>query len=111
MLAVDKAKNPKSLAQIHEVSILWDRPDGSKELYPTMHPITLAGYHARGGTQPALPSHARVATGGRADIRLSTRGHAGSHDVCGRTTRRPFRTSPGEFGGSAYLLRGGMAAG
>jgi hypothetical protein len=43
--------------------------------------------------------------------RLSTRCHAGSHDVCGCSARCPFRTPPGEFVDSAYLLRGGLAAG
>jgi Glucose / Sorbosone dehydrogenase len=70
MLALDAAKNPRNMAQMHEVSILWDRPDGGKELYPTMAPITLAGYHARGGKAADLPGRAPV-SGGRSDIRLA----------------------------------------
>lgn len=70
MLAVDAARNPNQMARIHEVSILWDQPGGGKELYPTMFPITLAGYHARGATSPDLPGRATV-SGGRSDIRFA----------------------------------------
>lgn len=71
MLAIDAARNPKKMAQIHEISLIWDQPNGSKELYPTMSSIVLAGYHARGATKPDLPGRAAVA-GGRADIHLAT---------------------------------------
>jgi glucose/arabinose dehydrogenase len=70
MLGVDAGKNPKNMARMHELPILWDRPDGSKELYSTMAPITLAGYHARGSAKPNLPGYARV-SGGRSDIHLA----------------------------------------
>lgn len=70
MLAIDAAKNPKNMAQIHEISLLWDKPDGSKELYPTMHPITLAGYHERGGKSADVPGRATV-SGGRSDVHLA----------------------------------------
>jgi hypothetical protein len=69
MLAADDG-DPKTMAQTHEVRILWHRPDGSSELYPTMSPIVLSGYHARGGTNPDLPAGAKV-SGGRADIRFA----------------------------------------
>ena len=70
MLAIDAARDPKNMAKLHEIPILWDQPTG-KELYPTMFPITLAGYHARGGKNPNLPGNATV-SGGRADIRFAT---------------------------------------
>ena len=70
MLTADDG-DPKTIARIHEVPILWDRPDGAKELYPTMSPITLAAYHTRGGKKENLPGFARV-SGGRADIRFMT---------------------------------------
>ena len=71
MLAADQANNPKKTAQIHEMPIVWQRPDGGTETYPTMAAITLAGYHARGGKSADLPGHAAVA-GGRSDIHLAT---------------------------------------
>src|SRR5207245_465551 len=71
MLAIDAARNPERMAQIHEISLLWDQPNGAKELYPTMSPIVLAGYHARGSTKPELPGRGAV-SGGRADIHLAT---------------------------------------
>jgi hypothetical protein len=71
MLAIDAVRNPDRMAQIHEISLLWDQPNGAKELYPTMSPIVLAGYHARGSTKPDLPGHGAV-SGGRADIHLAT---------------------------------------
>ncbi len=71
MLAIDAAKDPKRMTQIHEISLLWGQPNGAKELYPTMSPIVLAGYHARGATKPNLPGRGTV-SGGRADIHLAT---------------------------------------
>jgi hypothetical protein len=71
MLAVDAARDPKKMAQIHEIPVLWQQPNGTSELYPTMSPIILAGYHARGATKPNLPGRGAVA-GGRADIHLAT---------------------------------------
>ena len=70
MLAIDAAKNPKNMARIHEIPIQWDKPDGSKELYPTMHPISLVGYHDRGGKLPDVPGRATI-SGGRSDIHLA----------------------------------------
>ena len=68
MLAADDG-DPKTMAPIHEVKILWDRPAGGKELYSSMSPITGAGYHSRGGKSEHLPGFARVA-GSRSDIRF-----------------------------------------
>lgn len=69
MLAADDG-DPKTMAKMHEVQILWDKPDGGRELYPTMWPITLAAYHACGGMNPTLPTYARI-SGGRSDIRFA----------------------------------------
>jgi hypothetical protein len=66
MLAADDG-DPNTMAQMHEVRILWDTPNGGKELYNTMAPITEAAYHARGGTAAGLPGGAAV-SGGRSDI-------------------------------------------
>jgi len=68
-LAADDG-DPKTMAQIHEIPILWAKPDGGQELYATMYPITLSAYHARGGKKETLPGFAKVA-GGRGDIRLA----------------------------------------
>ena len=59
--------DPKTMAPLHAVKILWTRPDGVKELYGSMAPVTATAYHARGGKAATLPGRARVA-GGRADI-------------------------------------------
>jgi hypothetical protein len=66
MLAADDG-NPDTMAKMHEVQIVWDRPGGGKEQYSTMAPITEAAYHARGGKEPGLPGRA-VISGGRSDI-------------------------------------------
>jgi hypothetical protein len=68
MLAVDDG-NPKTMAEMHEVQVVWDKPSGGKEQYETMAPITEAAYHARGGTVAGLPGRA-VISGGRSDIRF-----------------------------------------
>jgi hypothetical protein len=68
MLAADDG-NPGTMAEIHEVQVVWDKPGGGKELYGTMAPITETAYHARGGTVPGLPGLA-VISGGRSDIRF-----------------------------------------
>jgi len=74
MLAADDGK-PNTLAQIHEVKILWDNPndtpDAGKQLYDTMFPIAEAAYHARGGKDPDLPGRSTISGQGRADARLS----------------------------------------
>src|SRR5439155_1911838 len=74
MLAADDGK-PNTLAQIHEVKILWDNPndtpDAGKQLYDTMFPIAEAAYHSRGGKDPDLPGRSTISGQGRADARLS----------------------------------------
>lgn len=66
MLAVDDG-DPKTMAPLHPVKILWSQPDGSKELYGSMAPVTAVAYHARGGKAETLPGRARI-SGGRSDI-------------------------------------------
>jgi len=68
MLAADDG-NPATMAEMHEVQIVWDRPGGGKERYSAMAPITEAAYHTRGGKEPGLPGRA-VISGGRSDIRF-----------------------------------------
>jgi hypothetical protein len=68
MLAADDG-NPDTMAKMHEVQILWDKPGGGKEQYSAMAPITEAAYHARGGKEAGLPGRA-VISGGRSDIRF-----------------------------------------
>ncbi|MEO8052022.1 MAG: PQQ-dependent sugar dehydrogenase [Acidobacteriota bacterium] len=58
--------DPKTMAQLHKVNILWDKPDGSQETYASMAPVTAAAYHKRGGKAEMLPGRARV-SGGRSD--------------------------------------------
>ena len=66
MLAADDG-DPKTMAPLHPVKILWDTHDGSKELYASMAPVTAVAYHARGGKAETLPGRARI-SGGRSDI-------------------------------------------
>lgn len=66
MVAADDG-NPKTMAPLHKVEILWDQPDGHKERYGSMAPVTSAAYRKRGGKAEALPGRARV-SGGRSDI-------------------------------------------
>ena len=65
MLAADDG-DPKTLAPIHEVKILWNG-----RTYDSMFPITEAAYHARGGKDPDLPGRGTVSGAGRADARMS----------------------------------------
>jgi hypothetical protein len=71
MLAADDG-NPATMATLHEVKILWEKPGGGKEEYSTMAPITEQAFHARGGAG-GLPGMA-VISGGRSDIRFSMDG-------------------------------------
>ena len=70
MLADDKHNGPNSMAAMHEVQIVWDKPVGGQEQESSMYPICEAAYHARGGTAAVLPGRAPV-SGGRADIHFS----------------------------------------
>lgn len=66
MLAADDG-DPKTMAPLHPVKILYNTHAGAKELYASMAPVTEAAYHARGGKAGSLPGRARV-SGGRSDI-------------------------------------------
>lgn len=69
MLAADDG-DPKTLAEMHPVKVLWTKPGGGSEVYGSMAPITESAYHARGGKASGLPGTAKVADGGRSDIHL-----------------------------------------
>jgi hypothetical protein len=71
MLKADDG-NPATMAARREVQVRWRAPgDNEPKVYPTMFPVVLAAYHARGGTDPDMPGSARVSGTGRADIRLA----------------------------------------
>ena len=74
MLAADDT-NPATLARVHPLQLRWDNPadspDRGPQLFPTMFPVVLAGYKARGGTDPDLPGRSTVSGPGRADIRFA----------------------------------------
>jgi hypothetical protein len=65
----------RTMAPLHELPLWWDDPDDSpdrgKQLYPTMWPIVMAGYRARGGKDPDLPGTGAVSGSGRVDLRLA----------------------------------------
>ena len=64
MLAADDG-DPKTMAPLHEVKIMW-----RGQVYDTMYPITMAAYHERGGKDPDLPGRGTVSGAGRSDVRL-----------------------------------------
>jgi hypothetical protein len=68
MLAADDG-DPHTMAGMHEIKVLWDKPAGGSELYSSMAPITESAYYARGGKASGLPGIALV-SGGRSDIHL-----------------------------------------
>jgi hypothetical protein len=74
MLAADDG-DPKTMAERHEVKILWDNPndapDKGKQLYDAMFPIVESAYHHRGGKDPDLPGRGRTSGPGRADARFA----------------------------------------
>jgi hypothetical protein len=70
MIAVDDG-NPKSMAAIHPMGLLWQTVGGKEELYPSLYPITVAAYHTRGGKAEVLPGVAARVAKGRADIRFA----------------------------------------
>ncbi len=63
MLAADDG-NPRTMAAMHEVQIVWN-----KRQYSTMASITEIAYHTRGGKAAGLPGQA-VISGGRSDMRF-----------------------------------------
>jgi len=68
MLAADDG-NPKTMAEMHPIKILWEKPGGGSETYASMYAIAESAYHARGGKAPGLPGVAAVSDG-RSDIHL-----------------------------------------
>jgi hypothetical protein len=69
LLAADDG-DPRTMAAMHPLKILWNKPTGGKELYGSMSSITESAYHARGGMVAGLPGAAVVSGGGRSDIHL-----------------------------------------
>jgi hypothetical protein len=74
MLAADDT-NPATLARMHPLQVRWDHPadspDRGPQLFPSMFPVVLAGYRARGGADADLPGRSTVSGPGRADIRFA----------------------------------------
>jgi hypothetical protein len=74
MLVADDG-NPGTMAERHEVKILWDdphdTPDAGKKVYDAMFPIAEAAYHFRGGKDPDLPGKSLVSGSGRADAHVA----------------------------------------
>ena len=67
--------NPDTMAERHEIQLRWDdpndTPDAGKQIYPSMYPIAMSAYHARGGKDPDLPGRATVSGTGRADAHFA----------------------------------------
>jgi hypothetical protein len=74
MLSADDGE-ARTLAEMHEVNILWDDPndvpDAGKRVYSSMFAIAEAAYHFRGGKDPDLPGRSLVSGDGRADAHLA----------------------------------------
>lgn len=70
MLSADD-ENPATVAGIYEVGVEWAAPGSTARTYPTMFPVVLSAYKARGGTDPDLPGSGEISGPGRADIRLA----------------------------------------
>ena len=73
MLAADDG-NPATVAPLHEVHVKWapgQKPSEGARVYPTMFPVVVAAYKARGGTDPDLPGTSTISGPGRADIRFA----------------------------------------
>jgi hypothetical protein len=74
MLAADDG-NPKTMAKMHEVKILWndpqDAPDAGKQVYETMFPIVQKTFVARGSKAENMNGRGRVSGSARADVRLA----------------------------------------
>jgi len=77
MLAADDG-NPKTLAAIHEMKLLWKDPDAgaaaARQLFDSMFSIAKAAYRARGGRTGVLPGRALVSGEGRADAHVAVDG-------------------------------------
>jgi len=74
MLAVDGG-DPARLATLHPLQLRWDdpsdAPDAGPQQFPTMFPVVLAAYTARGGTDKDLPGRSTISGPGRADVRFA----------------------------------------
>ncbi len=74
MLAADDG-NPKTMANMHEVKILWndphDSPDAGKQIYDTMFPIVRKTFLQRGSKSENMNGRGRVSGEHRADVRLT----------------------------------------
>jgi len=77
LLAADDG-DPRTMAQRHEVKLVWDdpndSPDAGKQTYPSMFPIAQAAYRFRGGKDPDLPGRSLVSGEGRADAHIAMDG-------------------------------------
>jgi len=74
MLAADDGE-PATIARAFRLEVRWDDPvdvpDRGPTLFPSMFPVVLAGYTARGGMDPDLPGRATVSGSGRADMQFA----------------------------------------
>ena len=66
--AAGRASRQSPPAAMHEVKIAWQG-----QVYPSMYPVTEAGYAARSG-KSGLPGRRARVSGGRADIRFAMDG-------------------------------------
>ena len=75
LLAADDGR-AGTLAALHDVQLLWndpaDTPDAGTRTYPTLFPIVVSAYHARGGKDADLPGRSTVSGPARVDMRLAT---------------------------------------
>jgi hypothetical protein len=72
LLAADDGK-ASTLAVLHPLQLRWRGP-GTRvpQIFPSLFPVALASYLARGGTDADLPGRSTVSGPGRADIRFAT---------------------------------------
>jgi hypothetical protein len=64
--------DPGTVAARHGVEVRWTAPSSNDpRVYPTMFPVVLTAFLARGGTDPDLPGTATISGSGRADIRFA----------------------------------------
>ena len=65
MLKADDG-NPDTMAPMQEIHLRWNN-----RTHPTMYPVVLSAYHARGGKDADLPGRATVSGNGRADAHVA----------------------------------------
>lgn len=73
MVAADDG-DPKTMAAIHPLHILWRNGQAKEDVYPSLAPIVSARYHERGGEAEYLPGLEVNVAKHRADIRLAVDG-------------------------------------